>query len=172
MAAARDLGRPHGHANAPIFCAKIPRATCKARIKIDSATALRAAPAPPKHGGRLERRRRSIRVEMSATTSPAGWRANGRQHGGGIFITRGGGGWLAADLQGELMASEGRGLPGAKGRRVLMPPFSPQVAPQADERSGLRAQDRPESVRNMMCAYWACAGAVYRTKRPLTRPTS
>ena len=73
----------------------------KTRIKIDSATALRAAPAPPKHRGRLERRRRSIRVEKSATTSPAGWRANGRQHGGGIFITRGGGGWLAADLQGE-----------------------------------------------------------------------
>ena len=60
----------------------------------------------------------------------------------------------------NMMASEGRGLPGAKGRRVLMPPFSPQVAPQADERSGLRARARGESLKTLMWVYWACAGAV------------
>ena len=71
-----------------------------------------------------------------------------------------------------MMASEGRGLHGAKGYLVMMPPFSPQVAPQADERSDLRGRDRQKSVRTMMCMYWTCAGAVYRTKRPLTRQTS
>ena len=42
----------------------------------------------------------------------------------------------------------------------MMPPFSPQVAPQAVDRSDLRARARGESVKTIMWVYWACAGAV------------
>ena len=57
-----------------------PWATCFTRMKNDSATALRAAPAPSEDGGRLEHRRHGSRVDKAGAADPAR-RASGASTG-------------------------------------------------------------------------------------------
>ena len=65
----------------PDFLHERARATCHTRHQNKEAATIGAAPAPPKHGGPLARRRRHIRVDKSAPGDHEGSRQHGATRG-------------------------------------------------------------------------------------------
>jgi hypothetical protein len=94
-----DKSAPRDREGGWQYGARRPWATGHTRTQNDPATALRAAPAPPKHGGRLERRRGTQRAKNPSISDPARRDGNGRQSDSPNFNGRGRDGCPAADLQ-------------------------------------------------------------------------
>ena len=78
------------------FVRERPRATFHRRSITNAPAPLCAAPASPKLGDELQRRRHGQRVEKASTASPAGRGEMGVSGVGSGSKRRGGGGWLAA----------------------------------------------------------------------------